>query len=181
MVTLTSQVNRKLLSYFFHNPAKIMYVNEIAKELSIDKRNLVKKLRSLESEGLFFSRQRGNLKFYSLNKEYPFYQEYKKIVLKTVDLESELRKALKVVPGISEVYIYGPYALNSMSGHSNIHLLVVGSHYPVLLQNKLSVLQCSSGRKISVVNMDSLEFKARVNRKDPFVTDILNGAHIKLV
>jgi len=84
MVSLRSQVNRKLLGYFFHNPGKSLYVNKIASQLNLDKRNLVKKLRIFEHEGLFISATHGHYKFYSLNKDYPFYREYKRIILKSI-------------------------------------------------------------------------------------------------
>lgn len=84
MVSLRSGVTRKVLNYFFLNPQESLYVNELSRKLDLDKRNLVKKLKELESEGLLKSELRGNLKIYSINKSYPLYKEYQKIILNTV-------------------------------------------------------------------------------------------------
>lgn len=84
MVSLRSGVTRKVLNYFFVNPQESLYVNELSRKLDLDKRNLVKKLKELESEGLLKSELRGNLKIYSINKSYPLYKEYQKIILNTV-------------------------------------------------------------------------------------------------
>ena len=85
MISLKSKVTRKLLNYFFINPQKTLYVNEISETLQLDKRNLIKKIRELEGMGLFKSERRGNLKLYSINKAFPLYEEYKKIITKTLE------------------------------------------------------------------------------------------------
>jgi len=52
MISLRSEITRKLLNYFFLNPEASLYVNELARKLGLDKRNLVKKMKELEKEGL---------------------------------------------------------------------------------------------------------------------------------
>ena len=81
MISLRSDITKKILNYFFINPEDALYVNELSRRLNLDKRNLVKKLRELETEGLLKSEIRGNLKIYSTNKKFPFYKEYKKLSL----------------------------------------------------------------------------------------------------
>jgi len=71
MISLKSEITQKVLNYFFLNPQENLYVNELARKLSLDKRNLVKKIRELEKEGLLISQQRGNLKLYSININFP--------------------------------------------------------------------------------------------------------------
>src|SRR3989338_4756431 len=109
MISLKSEITQKVLNYFFLNPQENLYVNELTRKLSLDKRNLVKKIRELEREGLLISRQRGNLKLYSVNNKFPLYQEYKNIVLKTLGFEEKLKNILRDVPGIEQAYIYGSY------------------------------------------------------------------------
>jgi predicted transcriptional regulator len=81
MISLKSEITKKILNYFYINPDDGLYVNELSRTLNLDKRNLVKKLKELEAEGILKSEIRGNLKIYSANKRFPFYKEYKKIVL----------------------------------------------------------------------------------------------------
>lgn len=92
MISLRSQVTKKLLNYFFINPKESLYVNEISRKLHLDKRNLVKKIKELEEKGILKSQKRGNLKIYSINEAYPLYDEYKKIIIKTIGLEEGLRR-----------------------------------------------------------------------------------------
>ncbi|MBI4833680.1 MAG: nucleotidyltransferase domain-containing protein [Planctomycetes bacterium] len=181
MIPLRSGITIKLLDYFFLNPQESLYVNELSRKLDMDKRNLVKKIRQLESEGILKSQARGNLKLYSVNKAYPLYEELRKIFLKTIGLESRLKKAAKSVKGIREAYIYGSYAGNKMEAHSDIDLLVIGVHNIAQLQKGINLLQKETGREINTVNMDENEYCKRIKNKDPFIRGILNKKHVRII
>lgn len=180
MISLKSKITKKLLSYFFLNPGESLYVNELARNLALDKRNLVKKIKELETEKLLKSQDRGNLKLYSINKDYPLYNEYRQIVLKTIGFEENLKNAIKDVEGIKGAYIYGSYAKDKMDAHSDIDLLVVGNQSITSLQKNLNELQKATNREINVVNMDEKEFKKKIKNKDPFITGILKNKHLKI-
>ena len=180
MISLKSEITQKVLNYFFLNPQENLYVNELARKLSLDKRNLVKKIRELEKEGLLISRQRGNLKLYSININFPLYKEYKNIILKTLGFEAKLKQILRAVAGIKKAYIYGSYAENKMEAHSDIDLLVIGGHSIIALQKKISRFQRELDREINVVNMDKKEFLRRRKNKDPFIANIFKMKTIEL-
>jgi predicted nucleotidyltransferase len=156
-------------------------VNELSEKLVLDKRNLVKKLKELEKEGLLRSQERGNLKLYSVNTDYALYDEYKKIVLKTLGIEKQLKDLLKGVKGVKIAYIYGSYPKDRLSAHSDIDLLVIGSHSIVSLQKKLNSLQKEIDREINVVNMDLGDFKNRKKSEDPFISGVLKVKHIEII
>jgi len=181
MVSLKSEITRKILNYLFLNPKESLYVNEFVRKFGLDKRNLVKKLKELEQEGILRSQARGNLKLYSINNNYTLYNEYKKIVIKTIGFEQKLTQILREINGIKEAYLYGSYAKNKMDTHSDIDLLVIGSHNIVLLQRKLNKLQEETDREINAVNMDEREFKKRIKNKDSFVFQILKDKHIRII
>jgi len=181
MISMRSKVTRKLLNYFFLNPQECLYVNEISNKLGLDKRNLVKKLKELEMECILKSRNRGNLKLYSINEKYPLYNEYRKIILKTIGVERELKETLQKIKKIKEAYIYGSYAKNKMDIHSDIDILVIGEQDVLSLQRKINVIQSEIDRAINVVNMGKKEYKDRLQRKDPFIKDIFKQEHIKII
>ena len=181
MISLRSEITKKLFTYFFLNSADDVFVNELSRKLNVDKRNLVKKLRELEQGGILKSQNRGNLKLYSVNRSYPLYKEYRKIFLKTIGFEDKIKKTVKEVEGITEAYIYGSYAKNTMDTYSDIDLLVIGNHSIISLQRKLNKLQQEIGREINVVNMDENEFKKRKKSKDPFIAGILREKHIRVI
>ncbi|MFH1309427.1 MAG: nucleotidyltransferase domain-containing protein [Candidatus Omnitrophota bacterium] len=181
MISMKSKITKVLLNYFFLNPGESLFVNEISRKLDLDKRNLVKKLKELEEEGIVLSETRGNQKIYSINRLYPLYEEYRKIVFKTIGIESKLKRILKQVPGIEKVYLFGSYAKDAMEVHSDIDLLVIGDHKIMDLQKEVSKLQKEIGREINVVNMDRKEFEARKKKNDSFVETIFKEKNIEVI
>ena len=181
MISMKSKITKVLLNYFFLNPEESLFVNEIARKLDMDKRNLVKKLKELEEEGILLSETRGNQKIYSINRSYPLYEEYRKIVFKTIGIEIKLKSMLKQVKGIEKVYLFGSYAKDAMETHSDVDLLVVGDHKIMELQKELSKLQKEIGREINVVNMDKKEFRKRKKEKDPFIEAVFEEKNIEVI
>lgn len=181
MIPLKSAITKKILNYFFVNPQESLYVNELSRKLALDKRNLVKKIKELEQEGILAHETRGNLKLYSINTRYPLYQEFRKIIMATVGVEEQLRNLLKSIDGIKEAYIYGSYAKNTMDTHSDIDVLVVGSVGVVTIQKRISKLQRDIDREISMTIMNQVDFKRRIKTKDPFISGILKQKHIKII
>jgi DNA-binding transcriptional ArsR family regulator len=181
MISLASKVTQKILNYFFLNPEESLYVNELSRRLSLDKRNLVRKLRQLEQFGILKSEKKGNLRLYSINQKFPLYKEYKKIVFKTIGVEEKLKQIMKDIPGIKEAYIYGSYAQDKMDVHSDLDLIAIGNHDISSLQKKIIVLQREINREINCVNMSEDEFKRRMERKDPFLSGIFKKKMIRLI
>lgn len=178
MLSLKSEITQKLLNFFFLNPEESLYVNELARKLFLDKRNLMKKVKELESDGLLISEEKGNLKLLKINREYPLYDEYRKIVLKTVGVEAQLKRIIVNITGVEKAIIFGSYAADKMEAHSDIDLLVVGDHDGINLQSKISILQRELDRIINLVNISSEDFNKRLKKKDPFLADILKRKHI---
>lgn len=181
MIPLKSEITKKLLSYFFINPDDSLYVNELARKLAVDKRNLVKKVRQLEAEGILKSQARGNLKFYSVNRAFPLYKEYRQLFLKSVGFEDKLKRTLGKVAGVNQVYIYGSYALGKMSSSSDIDVLIVGTHAIADAQKGINRLQKEIGREINAVHMGLNEFKRKLRKKEPFVSGIVGDKHIQVI
>lgn len=179
MISLRSKVTQAVLNYFFLNPSHSRYVNELARLLRLDPKNLHLKLKELEREGLLKSEFIGKERHFSLKTTHPLLREYKKIFLQTVGFERHLRDILRRLPGAEEAYLFGSYAKNRMDAASDIDLLVVGNHSSIMLQKMIGELQKSAGREINVVNMTKSEFLRK--KRASFLKNVLLGGHIKLL
>jgi len=180
-VSLRSKIAQKVLGYFFLNEEAIMYVNEMAKKLAIDKRNLVKKLKEFESAGILSKEKRGNQRVYFLNKGYPLFDELKKVVLKTVGIEMILRKELAKIEGLKFAYIFGSYAAGKLSAQSDIDLLVVGDFDSMELSRLIFDLEAKFNREINAIEMDEKEYEERKSKRDAFLLNIEQGKRIQLI
>ncbi len=79
-----SKARQQLLAYYFTNPTARHHLRDLAERLSIDPSNLSKELGRLERDGLFRSEVSGRQKYFQLNREYPLFDEVRKIVAKTI-------------------------------------------------------------------------------------------------
>lgn len=181
MINTESAIARTLLNYLFLNPSEELYINQIVAKFGVDKRNLAKKIKELEKEGILKGRELGNMRLFAINKEYPLYKEYRTIFFKSGGIEAELKEALKKQKNVHEAYIFGSYATGKMGEHSDIDVLVVGGHNIYNLQKEVDKLQKMYGREINIVNMDEKEYNNKRKVDDPFVSKILKGKHIRIL
>ena len=181
MIDLRSKLRQKLLGYYFTNPKVRHYLRELAAILEADPANLSRELSRLERQGLFLSERRGNQKHFRLNDGYPFYQEVRQIIFKTVGAVGLLRDALGQVPGIEEAHLYGSFAKNQQDAASDIDLLVIGKPKAGEMEMALRKLERRLRREIHYTLMSRQELKTRRARKDAFVADVWRGKTICLV
>jgi len=180
MLNLRSKITQTVLGYFMLHEGAELYVHEMARRLSLDQKNLDRKLKELEKEGIFKSERRGKERYYSLNTSFPLLKEYKKIILKTVGLEHVLKEALQAVKGLKQAYLFGSYAKDQMDAASDIDLLAVGNHNTLELQKKISEIQKSVGREINVMSLGTAEYEKK-RKRDPFIKSVLQGKKIQIL
>ena len=99
-----SPLKKKLLVYFFNHRDASLYLREIAVRLNLDPANLSRELQKLNQEGIFHSKKQGNLKYFSLNKTHPLYEDLKSIVFKTLG-RKENRGPEKITHAKATVYV----------------------------------------------------------------------------
>lgn len=179
MISLRSKVTIKILNYFFINPEAERYVNELAAILESDPKNVHRKLIELETEGILHSEFKGKERYFCLNKDYSLLEHYRQIFLKTVGIEKRIKDVLTEVDGIQEAYIFGSYARDRMDASSDIDILIVGDHSPIVIQEKITPIQKEIGREINIVNMDREEFERKKN--EGFIKNIFKNISLKLL
>jgi DNA-binding transcriptional ArsR family regulator len=91
---MRSKVTVKVLNYYFLNQDAQVYINELARLLSLDLKNTETKLKELEKEGILTSEFRGKQRYYYLAKRNPVMEHYRQIFLKTHGVEKKLRDLL---------------------------------------------------------------------------------------
>lgn len=181
MISLRSRVTQGLLSHFFLHEGEAFYINQLAKNLGLDRGNLIKKLKELADAGLLQSEFRGNQRYYSLNRKYPLYGEYRAIFQKTLGMEAKLSKILHRISGVKKAWLFGSYVFSRMDAASDIDLLVVGDQNTLLLYKELANIQKTMGREINSINMSPKEFQERQKRKDPFLKQVFKGKTVQLL
>jgi len=180
MVSFRSKVARKVLNYFFLNESAELYVNEAARLLQEDPKNVYRMLLLFEGEGLLASRFQGRERYFRANKTSPEYKNYKAVFLRSAGVERVLRDALSGLKGLKSAYVFGSYANSGFAAQSDIDILLVGSHEPLEAERALFKPRKNLGRELNIVNMIQEEFE-RKSGKDQFLKSVFEKKTIRLV
>ncbi len=177
----TSKLRVEILALFLSRSEEALYLGEIVKLTGADRGNISRELRNLEGIGLLISRKQGNLKYYSLNRDFLLYDELKSIILKTRGAVGMLKKALSKVKNIDCAFIYGSIASGTETAKSDIDLMVIGN---VSLESLLRLTrgtEKSLGREINPSLYSVREYKSRWKKKDPFIVQVMSEPRIMLM
>jgi predicted nucleotidyltransferase len=181
MLDLRSTARRRLLAYYFTNPAAHHHLRDLAHRLNIDPSNLSKELRRLEREGLFRSEISGRQKYFRLNREHPLFREVKRIVEKTIGAVTVLRESLIKIDGIERAYLHGSFARNQQDAASDIDVLIVGAPREEILAEAVQKLERQLGREINYTVLSPKEFASRRARKDAFLESVWHNKRVPLI
>lgn len=181
MINFRSKITKKVLSYFFLNQDKELYLNEIARKFKVDRANLSRKLSEWTGLGIMEKEKKGNLSLYKINKKYPLLPEMTGFVQKSFGLEKKLREELKKLKGIEEAYIFGSYAKDELSPESDIDVLLIGSEPIENSLKRILPLQDEFSREFNTVDMSRKEFDKKIKNKDGFIAEIMKNKKIKII
>jgi len=176
----TSKTRVKLLILFVMNPEREMYVREIARNAEENINAIRRELANLEEIGLLKSERRGNLRYYTVNKKMPIYNELASIILKTEGIAKELKDSLTET-GVETAFIYGSFASGEATVESDIDIFIIGEINENKLIIKIKEVEKRLSREINYVLFTAKEFEKRVKSRDPFVLNVLNEPKVMVI
>jgi predicted nucleotidyltransferase len=176
-----SRIRAKILGWLFTHPDESFFVRQMALILKEDPTNVSREMAKLEELGILRSKRNGNLKHFQANRECPFFEELKGLVLKTTGVAGRVRASLDKLAGIEFAFIYGSYAKREEKADSDVDLLIIGDVDMDRLDSNLGKLEKTLGREINYVLYSMEEFKSKKKAKDGFLMDVLSGKKIMVV
>lgn len=179
--TLFSGTIRRLLVVFVTGPGQRFYLRQLCQLINSSPRPVQLGLQKLEKAGILKAQKEANIKFYSLNKESPIYEEIKGIVLKTDAVGETLRAGLRDIKDIKCAFIYGSVARDKERKGSDIDIVIIGNVDAARLSRAVSKLEEDLKREVSVITFSVKEWKAALNSKKAFVMDVLKNKKLILI
>lgn len=166
----------RLIKFFLLNGKGEFFAKEI-----IDKNKLVLKEATLvlaqltKSQFLLSSSKQGK-KIYSLNKEFPFLEELKNLVVRSnVFPQCESLEKIKGLGDVKLAIISGSF-INYPKAKTD--LLIVGDTLSqARIKHLLEDLEAEMGRELNYSIMTLAEFKYRANMFDRFILEMLESPH----
>jgi predicted nucleotidyltransferase len=179
MVNL-SKNEARLLRLFYTNPDQEFYMQEIGRILGKKPGVFQRTLYGMENKGILRSEYKANARYFRANKDYPLYEEYKSVVLKTIGIVGSLKEVLEKAGPIDFSFLFGSFAKNKESYLSDIDLVVVGAPDENKIIREFEKLEQYLKREINYKLYSLSEFIESVRRKDPFLLGILREPTIML-
>jgi len=181
MISLRSELRRKLLTFFCLNRKARVYVRQLAEAIEADSTNVSRELRRLEKEGLLRSETEGRQVYYSVNSGYPYLKPFFALLKGSIGIEPALRDALKSVPGVDSAWLVGSFAKGEQDAASDIDLLVVGEPEQARLAEDVRKAEKALRREINYTVLTPRELKRRLKAGDPYIADLWSGARVELI
>lgn len=122
-----SQIRRKILVRFFAEEGRKFYINEMARLAGTSQGTCRRELNRLVDMDLLATSRTGNLLYYELNRQSPFFNEFRTIIQKTIGIEAIISNGLQGLKGIKFAFVFGSYAKNELGSGSDIDIAVIGS------------------------------------------------------
>ena len=108
------------------NPQKEMFIREISRTMNENINAVRRELSNLEQIGLLKSKKEGNMKYYSVNRDFFIYDELKSIILKTEGVAKVINDDLSKIGNIKLAFIYGSFASGKADAESDIDVFLAG-------------------------------------------------------
>jgi predicted nucleotidyltransferase len=175
-----SKTRNKLFQLYFSAPEKEYYLRELERLLEIPVSMIRGELKRQEESGVFVSKKKANLVYYSLNKSYPLYEEIKSIVRKTIGVETLLKQSIDKTKGVDLAFIYGSYAKQQDKSNSDIDLCIVGDLDEDQLIRDISRLENSLQREIQYTHYKKTEYIREKTTPGSFLNMVLKEKIILL-
>jgi len=178
---IPSKARRKILELFFHHPGENYYLRKVVRETTEEVNAVKRELDILADEKLLLREKRLNKVYYTLNKNYQFYDEFLRLFTKTGLLPTLIYKNLSKIGKVKFIALSTKFAKNVVIKEDEIYLLMVGIIAVAEVEAIIAETEKTFGRSINYTVMTEDEFIFRKKNNDPFIWRFLKQPKIMLV
>lgn len=171
----------KILTLFLLNPEKEYYIRQVERLVGKNYALVRKELAHLETFGLLRSETKGNQVYYTVDRNFFLYPELQRLVLKTEGVSRVLKDRLEELGNLECIFIYGSFASGTAGATSDIDLFIVGDIDENRLIPLINESERTLQREINYTLVKKEELQERIDRADPFVTNVLNRPKIMIL
>ncbi|NTU74179.1 hypothetical protein HGB07_08640 [Candidatus Roizmanbacteria bacterium] len=177
---IPSKARRKILTLFFHHPTESYYLRHIVREVD-EEVNAVKRELDILHEGKVLHREkRLNKVFYSLNKNYLYFDEFSRIFAKSCPLSQLIHDNIQKIGKVKYVALSMKFAKNISIRDDEIYALFVGLIVVPEVVELINQAEKGFGREINYTVMNEEEFLFRKKNNDPFIWRFLRQPKVML-
>ena len=178
---IPSKVRRKILQLFFHNISDSYYLREVVRKTDEEVNAVKRELDILYNAKVLFREKRTNKIFYSLNKQYEFFDELLRIFTKHTSLAKLIHKNHSRLGKVKYVAVSTNFSKKLPIKDDEIYVLFVG----ILVIPEIESIMASSkkefGWEINYTVLTEAELAFRKKNNDPFIWKFLKQPKVMFV
>jgi Fe2+ or Zn2+ uptake regulation protein len=178
---IPSKARRKILELFFHHPKENFYLRRIVREVNEEVNAVKRELDILSEAKVLLKEKRLNKIFYSLNKNYIFYDEFTRIFAKTTLLNQLVQKNISKIGKTKFVVMSKALAKDEPMKKDEIYVMFVGFIVVPEVELIMQKVDEELGKEINYTVMTEEEFAFRKKSNDPFIWRFLRQPKIMLI
>ena len=178
---IPSRTRIDILQLFFHNLDNSYYLRKVVREVDKEVNSVKRELDILEKEKVLLKEKRLNKVFYSLNKNYVFYEEFLRMFAKTGALASLIFENTTKLGKVKFVSLSLKFVKKIEIKEDEVYLFLVGDVVVPEVTNIISIVEKEFGKEINYTVMSEEEFLFRKKNNDQFVWRFLKQPKIMLV
>lgn len=178
---IPSKTRRKILQLFFEKPNENFYLRRVVREVAEEVNAVKRELDILTNEKLLLREKRLNKVFYTLNKNYLFYDEFLRIFTKNSPILQMIYNNLPKLGKIKYIAISTRFAKKIPIKEEDIYFLFVGIVVVPELEAVMKKAERLYGLPINYTVMTEEEFVFRKKNNDPFIWRFLKQPKIILI
>lgn len=178
---IPSRTRIKALQLLFHNPNENYYLRKIVREIDEEVNAVKREMDILENEKLVIKEKRLNKVFFTLNKQYQFYDEFLRIFTKSDPFAQAVLHNLSKLGKVKFIALSTKYSKRLPIKDDEVYVLFVGLIVGPEVQHLTSEAEKQFGREINYTVMNEEEFLFRKRNNDPFLWRFLRQPKVMLV
>ena len=178
---IPSKTRRKILELFFQKPNENFYLRRVVREVDEEVNAVKRELDILVEEKLLLREKRLNKVFYTLNKNYLFYDEFLRIFTKNSSILQIIYNNLPKLGKIKYIAISTRFPKKIPIKEEEIYFLFVGIVVVPEVEAVMKKAELLYGSPINYTVMTEEEFIFRKKNNDPFIWRFLKQPKIMLV
>ncbi|MBD3281043.1 hypothetical protein GF389_06040 [Candidatus Dojkabacteria bacterium] len=175
---MISKVRIKSLKYFFFNPDMPIHLRGAVRKFKEEINAVRRELNRLEEIKLLLTEKRGNRKYYSVNKEHPYYDVLLAMMHKTFGLGGDLLKSVKKLGEVKYILLTSSYTQGVTLEPHDVDLVVVGDVDIDLLGEIVGLAEKKVGKELNYTVLSESDFDLRKKRRDAFVSQLIFGDNV---
>ncbi len=178
---ISSKTRRKILELLFHHPDQSFYLRKVVREVNEEVNAVKRELDILTEAKALNKEKRLNKVFFSLNKNWRYYEDFLRIFAKNNLLSTLFYANLPRMGKIKYVALSMKFVKRQPIKDDEVYLLVVGIVVIPEIQLIISQVEKKLNQEINFTVMTEEEFIFRKKNNDPFIWRFLKYPKVMLL